>query len=75
MLSASNSFPYSKLKVRHKNASGNARNGPSIAHNDLLPGILVSSSKTDRKISELCRTSGCCKKDETTERTRNDHSR
>lgn len=75
MLSASNSFPYSKLKVRHKNASGNARDGPSIAHNDLLLGILVSSSKTDRKSSELCRTSGCCKKDETTERTRNDHSR
>lgn len=75
MLSASNSFPYSKLKVRHKNASGNARDAPSITHNDLLLGILVSSSKTDRKISELCRTSGCCKKDETTERTRNDHSR
>lgn len=47
MLSASSSFQYSKLKGRHKNASGNARDGPSIArnNNNLLCGILVSSAQ------------------------------
>lgn len=76
MLSPSSSFQYSKLKVRHKNASGNAKDGPSIAHNNnFLFGILVSSAQTERRISEFCRKSGYCKKDETTKRTRNYHSR
>lgn len=76
MLSASSRFQYSQLKVRHRNASGNAKDGPSITRNNsLLFGILVSSAQTDRRVSELCRKSGCCENDETTKRARNYHSR
>lgn len=72
MLSASSSFKFSKLKVRHKNASGNAKGGPGIVHNNnLLLGVLASSAQRERGISELYRKSGCCKKDRTATRTRN----